>query len=59
MAARKVRVRVERRFIDRHTGDAHEVGEVMDVTAKRLAEIRSVDESLVSEQHARPANENE
>ena len=43
----KVKVMVE--FIDIHTKKLHKVGEVMEVTKERLAEIRKVDKTLVKE----------
>lgn len=35
-----MKVKVIREFVDRHTDDLHPVGEVFDVTAKRLKEIQ-------------------
>lgn len=36
-----VKVKVINEFIDRHTGQLHKVGEVFEVTEKRLKEIKS------------------
>ncbi len=39
-----MKVRVTNDFIDRHTGDLHKAGEIMEVTKKRLNEIKSAGE---------------
>jgi hypothetical protein len=44
-----MKIKVMKEFVDRHTKKLHKVGEVMDVTKERLAEIRKVDKSLVKE----------
>lgn len=38
---------VKKRFRDKHTGEMHEVGDILEVTKRRLAEIRKVDKDLV------------
>ena len=44
-----MKVKVMKEFVDIHTKELHKVGEVMDVTKERLAEIRKVDKTLVKE----------
>ena len=44
-----MKIKVIKEFIDIHTKKIHRVGEVMDVTKERLAEIRKVDKTLVKE----------
>lgn len=46
--AQKIKVVVERKFIDKHTRKTHEVGEVLSVTRRRYDEITSKDKTLVS-----------
>lgn len=38
---------IRKEFIDKHTGELHRIGEVIDVTDERLAEIRKVDAGFV------------
>lgn len=40
---------VKKRFRDKHTGEMHEVGDILEVTKRRLTEIRKVDPELVEE----------
>lgn len=44
-----MKVKVMSEFVDKHTKKIHKVGEVMDITKERLAEIRKVDRNLVKE----------
>lgn len=46
--AQKIKIVVERKFIDRHTKQTHQVGEVMSVSKRRFDEITGKDASLVS-----------
>ena len=46
--AKKVKARVERVFIDRHTKKRYEIGDVISVTQRRYDEIVSKDTRLVS-----------
>ena len=41
-----MKVKVMKEFVDKHTKKMHKVGEVMEVTKERLAEIKSVDKTL-------------
>lgn len=49
MAAKKVKVQVVKAFIDRRSKRVHAVGDVLNITEARLAEIRKVDPELVQE----------
>lgn len=42
------KVKIEQRFIDRHTGKMRNAGEVVELTEERIAEIQSVDPALIS-----------
>lgn len=42
------KVEIKQRFIDRHTGKMRNVGEVVDLTEERIAEIQSVDPMLIT-----------
>lgn len=48
-----MQVKVNKEFVDKHTGELHKVGEIFEVTDKRLAEIQKVDKDMV--QVAEPA----
>ena len=48
MAARKIDVRVESDFRDKHSKRIHRAGDVISVTEKRFAEIQAKDARLVS-----------
>lgn len=45
----KVKVKVATAFIDRHSFEVHEVGEVLEITDERYNEIMSVNPSLVEQ----------
>lgn len=49
MATKKVKVQVLKSFIDRRSKRVHAVGDVLNITENRLAEIRKVDPDLVQE----------
>lgn len=49
MAAKKVKVQVVKAFIDRRSKRVHAVGDVLNITEARLAEIRKIDPDLVQE----------
>lgn len=55
-----MKVRVIREFIDRYTTQCHEVGEELDITAGRLAEIQSVGQfvEVVQDESRQAAPEN-
>ncbi len=42
-----MKVTIRKDFIDKYTGELHRIGEVIDVTEERLAEIRKVDAGFV------------
>lgn len=42
------KVKVEQRFIDRETGEMRNVGDVVELTDERIAEIQSVDPMFIS-----------
>lgn len=46
--AKKVKARVERVFIDRHTKKRYEIGDVISVTLRRYDEIIAKDARLLS-----------
>lgn len=48
MTAQKIKIKVERKFVDKHTDRIYRVGEVLSVTKRRYDEIISKDERLVS-----------
>ena len=47
MAAKKIKVKVLKSFIDKRSKRVHEAGDVLSITESRLAEIQKVDETLV------------
>lgn len=49
MATKKVKVQVMKAFIDRRSKRVQAVGDVLNITENRLAEIRKVDPDLVQE----------
>lgn len=49
MATKKVKVQVLKAFIDRRSKRVHAVGDVLNITENRLAEIRTVSPDLVQE----------
>jgi len=49
MATKKVKVQVLKAFVDRRSKRVHAVGDVLNITENRLAEIRKVDLGLVQE----------
>ena len=49
MATNKVKVQVLKAFVDRRAKRVHAVGDVLNITENRLAEIRKVDPGLVQE----------
>ena len=42
-----MKVTIRKDFIDKYTGELHRIGEVIDVTDERLAEIKKVDAEFV------------
>ena len=44
-----MKVKVLKKFIDRHTGEVHKIGDTLNIKKDRLEEIKRVDESLVEE----------
>ncbi len=42
-----MKVKVIKKFIDKHTGKVHKKGDILTIDKKRYEEIVSVDESLV------------
>lgn len=42
------KVKIEHRFIDRETGEMRNVGDVVELTDERIAEIQSVDPMFIS-----------
>ena len=41
-----MKVKVIKKFIDKHTGKVHKVGEVLNIKKERLEEINKVEENL-------------
>lgn len=46
-----MKVEVKERFIDKHTDQVHHVGDILEVTEERLAEIQNVSDKLVQVIH--------
>lgn len=44
-----MKVKVLKRFIDKHTGKVHKEGEILNIKKERFEEINKVDEHLVEE----------
>lgn len=42
-----MKAEVKERFIDKHTDQVHHVGDILEVTEERLAEIQKVSDKLV------------
>lgn len=46
-----MKVEIKERFIDKHTDQVHHVGDILEVTEERLAEIQNVSDKLVQVIH--------
>lgn len=44
-----MKVKVIKRFIDKHTGELHKADDILNITKARFDEIKAVDETLVEE----------
>lgn len=46
-----MKVEVKERFIDKHTDQVHHVGDILEISEERLAEIQNVSDKLVQVIH--------